>query len=110
MVEACPTCGLRPERIEGQWLGAIALNLGLTQAVLLAYFALVAAITWPDVPWGWLTVTAIALAVGFPLFFQPFSRAYWLAVDIWMRPVPADENELIAVAGWRERHRGGETA
>lgn len=82
MLESCPRCGLRFEReAEGYWLGAMAINLGVTEAVFGALFVAGMVATWPDVPWGWLTVLAVAVNAIVPLVFYPFSKTLWVAVD-----------------------------
>lgn len=96
---ACPTCGLKFERDEGGFLGAMSLNYGVTLVffllpVLLLYLA------------GLLSGFAASLlaaigAVGFPALFYRSSRSWWLMnyylvlphhLPANQRPVAADED------------------
>ena len=73
---ACGGCGLKFERDEGSFLGAMSLNYGVTVClflvpVLLAYLA------------GWIGGLAAAVmaaigALGFPILFYRSSRSWWL--------------------------------
>ena len=49
MAPACALCGLRYERAQGYWVGAIYVNYGVTTIVAVAGFFL----TWPR--WSMLT-------------------------------------------------------
>lgn len=82
MLERCPRCGLRFEReADGYWLGAMAINLGVTELAFGVVLGVGMAATWPDVPWGALTGVAVAVNVVVPVVFYPFSKTLWLAVD-----------------------------
>ena len=73
---ACPACGMKIERDEGSFLGAMSLNYGITiigflVPVLLLYMG------------GVLPGVAAAIiagdgAFGFPLLFYRSSRSWWL--------------------------------
>ena len=82
MRDRCPRCELPSERGEGYWLGAIAINLGVTEAVFGALVIAWGALTWPDVPWTWLLVVGLVINATFPIFFYPFSKTLFLAVDL----------------------------
>lgn len=91
MVDDCPRCDLHFERVEGQWIGAIAMNTILTLLVLLGLIVVGFGISYPDSPpIGLLVACLVSTALG-PLLFHPFSRTIWLAIDLGMRPVTADE-------------------
>jgi uncharacterized protein (DUF983 family) len=91
MRDDCPRCDLHFERIEGHWIGAIAMNTILSLLVLLGILVGGFAATYPDSPdSGLLWACVLAAALG-PLVFQPWSRTIWLAIDLAMRPVDADE-------------------
>lgn len=81
LAEDCPTCGLHFERVAGYWLGAIALNLTVTATAFLAVLIVWTALAWPDVPWTWLLVAAVAVTVVVPIVFHPYSRLLWVAVE-----------------------------
>lgn len=86
MVPGCPRCGLVFEREEGAFLGSLAINYSVTGLALIAYLVVVLAVTLPDPPIGWLTVGAVVIAVVVPLFFYPFAKTTWAAVDLLLHP------------------------
>jgi uncharacterized protein (DUF983 family) len=91
MVDRCPRCDLLFERIEGHWLGAIAINTVLALITLLAVIVVGAALAYPDPPVAQLTLIAMATAAVAPLVWFPFSRTIWTAIDLAMRPIEPDE-------------------
>jgi uncharacterized protein (DUF983 family) len=84
MVELCPRCGLRFEREEGQWVGAIIVNFAVGMLVLVAVLAAGLLLTWPDVPWTGLTVVAVVMVVAVPIVLYPWSKTVWVAIDLLM--------------------------
>ena len=91
MKDDCPRCDLHFERVEGQWIGAIAMNTILTLVVLLGLIGVGFGLSYPDSPpIGLLVACILAAGVG-PLFWHPFSRTVWLAIDLALRPVSAEE-------------------
>lgn len=91
LTERCPRCGLRFERIEGHWLGALGLNTIVSFSVL--FVAVVAALVashpgYETIP---LAGVAVAAAVLVPLAFYPSSKTMWTAIDLAMRPLEAGE-------------------
>ena len=91
MKDDCPRCDLHFERIEGHWIGAIAMNTVLALLVLLGVIVGGFAAAYPDPPVSGLLIACLATAAFMPLFFHPFSRTLWTAVDLAMRPVGPDE-------------------
>jgi uncharacterized protein (DUF983 family) len=88
MRDACPTCSLALERGEQSefWIGAYVFNLVLGEVI-----AIGVPIAWmiasaPNQPWTLIELTALALAIGLPFVFFPFSRTLWLAWDLSFRP------------------------
>jgi uncharacterized protein (DUF983 family) len=79
---ACPRCGLALEREEGYWLGAMAVNLGITEVLFAALLVTWTVLAWPDVPWVWLTVAGLALNAIVPIVFYPISKTIFLAIDL----------------------------
>src|SRR5581483_5364061 len=86
MARECALCGLRFERAQGYWVGAIYVNYGVTVTIALAgYFGL----------WWWrapsattqLLIWAPFVAV-FPLWFFRYSRGLWLALEYLLNPEP----------------------
>jgi uncharacterized protein (DUF983 family) len=77
----CPRCGLRLEREEGGFLGAMTVNYVATAVVFLIVMIVWLVLDVPDVQVMRLTVAAIGLTLVFPLLFWPFSKTIWAAVD-----------------------------
>ncbi len=88
----CPSCGLRLERGEGDYfVGAYLVNLIAVELILFFCVCGFVYVTWPDPPWDLITyVTAFLMLSGCVLCY-PFSKTTWLAVDIAIRPLSADE-------------------
>jgi uncharacterized protein (DUF983 family) len=79
--EQCPRCGLRLEREEGGFLGAITINYALTTLVWIVVLVVWLALDLPDVHVATLTVVSIVLVGLLPLVFFPNSKTIWAAVD-----------------------------
>src|SRR5690348_4443157 len=98
MVERCPTCGIKFEREEGFFLGAFLINFGIGEgliAVLLfGYVILLSANQNVSVPA--FIAAGIAMSVVATLFFYPFSKTVWSALDLAMKPL--DDKELAQAA------------
>lgn len=89
--ERCPRCGLWFERVEGHWIGAIAMNTVVSLGLM--FLAIVAGIvlTYPHVPFAPVAAVSVGIAVVVPVVFLGPSRTLWTAVDLWMRPPEPDE-------------------
>lgn len=84
----CPRCGFALDRGEPDfWIGGYAVNLVVSELLATFIVILVAAATWPDVPWRLVQVLAVTLAIALPILFFPVSRVLWLAWDYCFRPV-----------------------
>ncbi len=81
MTRTCDGCDLLFEREPGYWVGAMTINTAVTVFLFLVAFGLGAVLTWPEVPWVWLAVGTVALNLLFPLFFYPYAKTIWLAID-----------------------------
>jgi len=79
--DRCPRCGLRLEREEGGFLGAMTLNYLFTAVVWLVVLVVWLAMDLPDLHVPALTITSIAIAALVPLLFWPFSKTIWASVD-----------------------------
>ena len=88
MKERCPTCGLALERGEAHdyWLGGMMFNIVLAEFAAVFIAVAIVLVTWPMVPWGFVWVAAIALAVIAPFLLFPVARTLWLAFDLALRP------------------------
>lgn len=94
MKPRCPRCGYRFEREEGFFLGAYVVNLAVAEGII-ALLCIVPLIwlsaTRPEASlWPVITVGFVGALLG-PLLFYPFSRTIWVAVELLLRPVWADE-------------------
>ncbi len=86
MNTACAVCDLRFERAQGYWVGAIYINYGVT--TLIAVTGYFAAWRWWDPPLAWQLAVWGLFTVVFPLWFFPYSRSVWLAVEYGLNPEP----------------------
>ncbi len=96
LAPACADCGLKFERDEGSFLGAMSLNYGVTVCgflvpVLVAYLA--------GIIGGRTAVVLAGLgAVGFPILFYRSSRSWWLMNYYLVLPhhLPANQRKIEA--------------
>ena len=82
----CALCGLRFERAQGYWVGAIYVNYGVTSSLTIGgYFLL-----WTNT--GLSTAGQFAVWIPFllvfPLWFFRYSRSLWLAFEFFLNPEP----------------------
>lgn len=91
MRDECPRCDLRFERIEGHWIGAIAINTVLSLGLLLGIVIVGATLSYPESTGIGIMIIAGATAAIAPLFLQPVSRTLWTAIDLAMRPIEISE-------------------
>ncbi len=91
LVERCPRCSLRFERIDGHASGALGINTIVSVVVLFFVGVVGFIITFPELPLVPLTSTAVGVSVLFPIFFYPFSKTIWTAIDIRLRPLEPGE-------------------
>lgn len=94
MVERCPGCGLRFEREEGYWVGAMIVNIAVTELAFAVAFAGGLALFWPDVPWGWLTVVAVAVNAIVPVVFYPYSKTIWMGLDVLLHRMDRQDHDV----------------
>ena len=91
MNETCPDCGLRFEREEGYWVGAMIVAIAIPIGLLLLVFVLPMIITWPDVPWMKLLIVAFVVLGLSPIVFYPHSKTIWMWLDLKFNPARAEE-------------------
>ena len=84
MRPACERCGLRFERAQGYFIGAIYVNYAVTVAVVIGGFLLLWRYT------GISTTTQfliwIPVTIVLPLMVFPYSRSLWLALEHLINP------------------------
>jgi uncharacterized protein (DUF983 family) len=103
----CPRCGLRLEREEGGFLGAMTVNYAVTAGVWLVLLIAWLVVDLPDVHVAELTIVSIGVAIVVPLLFWPFSKSIWAGVDYLV--VRTDPGYAAAEAADRARGNGGRT-
>ena len=74
-------CGLRLEREEGGFLGAVTINYVVTAGVWVVLLVVWLVVGLPDLHVAALTIASLAVAGLFPLLFWPFSKTIWASVD-----------------------------
>ena len=79
MADACALCGLKYERAQGYFVGAIYINYAVTTVIAIGGFFLL---------WGRLGLSTrdqllvlVPIVVVFPLWFFRYSRSLWLALE-----------------------------
>ncbi len=85
MKPECPTCGITFEREHGYWLGAMTIDMAVAEGVFVVVLAVALAITYPDVPWGWLFVVLVGANLIIPVFFYPVAKTLWVALERGIR-------------------------
>src|SRR2546423_6697390 len=111
LVDHCPQCGYRFERDEGFALGVMAMNIALTSTVFVAYLVAAFLVTLPDPPLVLLTVLGLVILGVGPVFFYPFAKTLWAAIDLAMRPLDvAEEAEAVAWLAVEKGDDEGEAA
>jgi Protein of unknown function (DUF983) len=98
MVERCPRCGLRFEREEGAFLGAMALNYGVAGVVFMAVLIGWLILDWPDVRVAPLVLTGMGVTAAVVVLFWPFSKTLWAAVDLVLHRMDRGDAEALGGA------------
>ncbi len=91
MIERCPQCNLKFERVDGHLAGALGINTVISIVVVCVVGIAGFVVTYPELPLAPLVTTAVTTAVLFPIVFYPFSKTVWTAIDVRMRPPDNDE-------------------
>lgn len=86
MRAACPACRLVFERAPGYFVGAIYVNYAVTAGLAVGGFL----VLWAGfgLPPVWQLALWGPFAVLFPLWFFPWSRSLWLALEYLLNPEP----------------------
>ena len=90
MVEKCPSCNLRFERVEGHWVGAVGMNTIFSFTLLFLGLAIFFFVTYPDIPMGgW--VLSLQADMALFLYCSIQVQKPWTAIDILMRPLEDED-------------------
>ena len=93
IVDNCPRCGFRLERIEGHWIGALGMNTVVSFGAVLVAVVVAFVVTYNSDDSAVAAVAAIvAVAIIVPLAFYPVSKTLWSAIDLAMRPLEPDDD------------------
>lgn len=109
MADRCPGCGYQFAREEGFFLGAYVMNLVIAQGLVMILAVIPTIIMLnadPDASLVPVIVGGLIGAVLAPLFFYPFSKTLWVAIELTLRPI--DEAEPSDVRLGRAIHRAAE--
>jgi uncharacterized protein (DUF983 family) len=87
----CPRCGFRFEREEGYWTGAMIVNIAACEAWFAILFIAVIVATLPDIAWMPLLGVALLTNGLLPVFFYPWSKTIWMALDVYAHHDPRDD-------------------
>jgi uncharacterized protein (DUF983 family) len=77
----CPTCGLRFEKEQGGFLGAMALNYAVAVGAWLVVMVVGIVLTVPVIPVAPLLVASISVLATVPVWFYPRSKTIWAAIE-----------------------------
>jgi uncharacterized protein (DUF983 family) len=90
LVDRCPRCQHLYAREPGYWVGAIIVNLAVTEVLFGVFFVGGIFATAPEVQWLPLLVIGAVTNVLVPLLFFPLSKTVWVALDLYFNP-PVEE-------------------
>jgi uncharacterized protein (DUF983 family) len=86
LVDRCPRCRHRYAREPGYWVGAIIVNMAVTEILFGLLFVGGIFATAPEVPWLPLLVIGVVTNVLVPVLFFPLSKTVWVAIDLYFNP------------------------
>ena len=90
--DRCRGCKLLWQRnMQGFVLGALAINIVLTGAALIATLVVGVVTSYPDLAIVQLLVSTIGVTLVVGVVGYPISYTTWLAIDLIMRPVESGE-------------------
>ena len=84
MHPACDLCGLRFEREQGYFVGAIYVNYAVTTGIVIGGFLLLWRYT--NLSIGAQFAIWVPVTVLFPLWFFRYSRSVWLGLEYLINP------------------------
>jgi uncharacterized protein (DUF983 family) len=90
MEKTCPHCDVRYERLSGESIGGMFLNLGLAEVIsVFGFFAIQLAFNPPMLPH---MLFWVAFNILFVLLFYRHARGLWVAINYLSSGVYADRN------------------
>lgn len=89
--DRCPNCAILFEREEGSFVGAMFINIAVTEIALALFMAIGFAMTLPDPPTALLAVIGASISIVVPVFFYPYSKTIWTGVHLAMKPLEPSE-------------------
>ena len=87
----CPVCGLKFEREQGYFLGAMYISYGLALITIVG----LALLLWLVTAWSLQKITVVAILLFLPLAptLTLFSRVLWIYLDWAIDPEPSPEGK-----------------
>jgi hypothetical protein len=69
--------------------------VAIIEGLFLALFIAVVIATAPDVRWDVILIAGIVMNVAFPIFFYPYSKTLWMALDLSVHPLEEGEHRTL---------------
>ncbi len=91
MAQTCRGCGIRFEREQGYWVGAVTINTTVTFISFVGLFILLTLATWPEVPWRMVMAITVSVNLILPVVFYPVSKTLWVALETSWHPLEPSE-------------------
>ena len=91
MAERCPRCDLKFERIEGHWLGALAVNTMVNAGVMFVALIVTLIVAYPEFPILPMLLVLLPFPILGPMLLFPVTRTFWMAMDLILRPPTPEE-------------------
>lgn len=102
----CPRCGFRLDRAEdGYWLGSYSVNLSVTLFLVILVIVVLIWWEWPKPSWSAITTAGLVSSIVIPLVIFPWTKTFYLALDMLFRP--PEESDFTAPAEPALRARQG---
>jgi hypothetical protein len=92
MAERCPRCRFRFRREPGEWLGSWFLNICAAQFLVVGFVIVAVVAFYPRPPIAAIGIIGVVGTIAFPIWFFPYSRTIWVAIDLAMRPLELSED------------------
>lgn len=74
----CPQCGVRYERLSGESIGSVYINLAVTEVIAVFGFFLIEVLT--DIPMMHQLIFWVPFNLIFPVLFYRHTRGLWIAI------------------------------